>query len=97
MAFHHGRFFPNVMCHSGDVSKQDDGCAARIGPSFPFLVKRRPDGPEIQLSLYPKDRTLSDRPAMSVSCHQPTCWAIVFLIIVRRPPRSGHTRGSHWL
>src|SRR5260370_19946764 len=24
--------FLNVMCHSGDVSKQDDGCAARIWP-----------------------------------------------------------------
>src|ERR1700674_1175599 len=27
-----------VMCHSGGVSKQDDGCATRIGPSFPFRV-----------------------------------------------------------
>jgi hypothetical protein len=41
MALHHEKLFLNVMCHSGDVSKQDDGGAARIGPSFPFRVKLR--------------------------------------------------------
>jgi hypothetical protein len=38
MALHHEKLFLNVMCHSGDLSKQDDGGAARIGPSFPFRV-----------------------------------------------------------
>ena len=41
MALHHEKLFLNVMCHSGDVSKQDDGGAAGIGPSFPFRVKLR--------------------------------------------------------
>jgi hypothetical protein len=41
MALHHENLFLSVMCHSGDVSKQDDGGAARIGPSFPFRVKLR--------------------------------------------------------
>src|SRR6195256_2070916 len=39
MALHHEKLFLNVMCHSGDVSKQDDGGAAGIGPSFPFRVQ----------------------------------------------------------
>jgi hypothetical protein len=40
------------MCRSGDASKQDDGCAARIGPSFPFQVnlrKTRPYSGEVEL------------------------------------------------
>jgi hypothetical protein len=28
MALHHEKLFLNVMCHSGDVSKQDEGGAA---------------------------------------------------------------------
>jgi hypothetical protein len=35
-------------------------------------IKSRPDGPEIQLPLYPSKRTQSGHRTMSVSCQQPT-------------------------
>ena len=38
----------------------------------PFWVKSRPDGPEIQLPLYPSKRTQSGYRTMSVSCHKQT-------------------------
>src|ERR1700716_110243 len=57
MALHHEKLFLNVMCHSGDVSKQDDGGAARIGPSFPFRVKLRNTQHERMSSAFSRERT----------------------------------------
>jgi hypothetical protein len=57
MALHHEKLFLNVMCHSGDVSKQDDGGAARIGPSFPFRVKLRKTQHERMSSAFSRERT----------------------------------------
>ena len=47
------------MCHSGDVSKQDDGCATRIGPSFPFRVKLRKTHCEHMFSASPSNSDIA--------------------------------------